>query len=150
MVEYRIDDCSDSCMCCHTETEVADQTFYLIQSMYTDTWPTSPYNAWHLAGQPLTEKSIFKLLVWLNLEKNLQGSNPGLPFLRRTPYPLRQQGGLTSTWHVASDKCSMCCMQFVQNPLQRTFWWQFMVQWGDCEKSWIAPFNVTFSTTCQW
>ena len=29
-------------MCCHTEIEVADQTFYLTQSQYTDTGPTSP------------------------------------------------------------------------------------------------------------
>ena len=34
--------CTDSFTCCHTETEVADPTFYLIQSQYTDTWPTSP------------------------------------------------------------------------------------------------------------
>ena len=27
--------------CCHTEAEVADQTFYLTQSQYTDTRPTS-------------------------------------------------------------------------------------------------------------
>ena len=27
---------------CHNEIEVADQTFYLIQSQYTDTGPTSP------------------------------------------------------------------------------------------------------------
>ena len=29
-------------MCCHTEIEVADQTFYLTQLQYTDTGPTSP------------------------------------------------------------------------------------------------------------
>ena len=29
-------------MCCHTQVEVADQTCYLIQSQYTNTWPTSP------------------------------------------------------------------------------------------------------------
>ena len=29
-------------MCCHTAIEVADQTFYLPQSQYTDTGPTSP------------------------------------------------------------------------------------------------------------
>ena len=29
-------------MCCHTEIEVADQTFYLTQSQYTDTGLTSP------------------------------------------------------------------------------------------------------------
>ena len=34
--------CTDNIMCCHTETEVADQTFYLIQSQYTDTGLTSP------------------------------------------------------------------------------------------------------------
>ena len=34
--------CSDDCTCCHTEIEVADQTFYISQSQYTDTRPTSP------------------------------------------------------------------------------------------------------------
>ena len=34
--------CSDNGMCCHTGIEVADQTFYLTQSQYTHTWPTSP------------------------------------------------------------------------------------------------------------
>ena len=34
--------CSDKFTCCHTEIEVADQTFYFTQSQYTDTGPTSP------------------------------------------------------------------------------------------------------------
>ena len=34
--------CSDMFTCCHTEVEVADQTFYLTKSHYTDTGPTSP------------------------------------------------------------------------------------------------------------
>ena len=34
--------CLDNCTCYHTETEVADPTFYLTQSQYTDTGPTSP------------------------------------------------------------------------------------------------------------
>ena len=34
--------CSDNFTCCHIETEVADQTFYLTQSLYTDTGLTSP------------------------------------------------------------------------------------------------------------
>ena len=34
--------CSDNFTCCHTEIEVADQTFQLTQSQYTDTGPTSP------------------------------------------------------------------------------------------------------------
>ena len=33
---------SDKFTCCHTEMEVADQPFYLTQSQYTDTRPTSP------------------------------------------------------------------------------------------------------------
>ena len=34
--------CSDNLTCCHTETEVADPSFHLTQSQYTDTGPTSP------------------------------------------------------------------------------------------------------------
>ena len=34
--------CSDNFTCCHTEIEVANQTFHLTQSQYTDTGPTSP------------------------------------------------------------------------------------------------------------
>ena len=34
--------CEDKFTCCHTEREVADQTFHLTQSQYTDTGPTSP------------------------------------------------------------------------------------------------------------
>ena len=34
--------CSDNFTCCNAEIEVADQNFYLTQSRYTDTGPTSP------------------------------------------------------------------------------------------------------------
>ena len=34
--------CTDNFTCCHTEIEAADPTFYLTQSQYTDTVPTSP------------------------------------------------------------------------------------------------------------
>ena len=33
---------SENFTCCHTEIKVADPTFYLTQSQYTDTGPTSP------------------------------------------------------------------------------------------------------------
>ena len=33
--------CSDNYTCCHTEIDVADQTFYLTQSQHTDTGLTS-------------------------------------------------------------------------------------------------------------
>ena len=50
--------CSDNFTCCHTEIEVADQTFHLTQSQYTDTGPTSPSTGWVATGVP-----IFKSLV---------------------------------------------------------------------------------------
>ena len=34
--------CSQNFTCCHTDIEVADPTFYLTHSQYTDTRPTSP------------------------------------------------------------------------------------------------------------
>ena len=34
--------CSDNFTCCYTAIEVADQTFHLTQSQYTDTGPASP------------------------------------------------------------------------------------------------------------
>ena len=40
--------CSDNFTCCHTEVEVADQTFHLTHSHYTDTGPTS------LSTDPIT------------------------------------------------------------------------------------------------
>ena len=34
--------CSDKCTCCHSEIEVAEQTFYLTHSQYTDTGQPAP------------------------------------------------------------------------------------------------------------
>ena len=34
--------CSHNFTCCHTEIEAADPTFYLTQTQYIDTGPTSP------------------------------------------------------------------------------------------------------------
>ena len=73
--------CSDNFMCCHIETEVADQTFYLTQSQYTDTGPTSPSadsitpGAWQIA----TAVPTFNSLVRLDLEKSCHkwDLNPG-------------------------------------------------------------------------
>ena len=44
--------CSDNFTCCLTEIEVADQTFYLTQSQYTDTGPTSP------SADPVTTRRL--------------------------------------------------------------------------------------------
>ena len=60
--------CSDNFTCCHTDIEVAGQTFYLTQSQY---------NYWHQAdqsqcsppGRVATGVPVFESLVWLDPEK---------------------------------------------------------------------------------
>ena len=78
--------CSDNFTCCHTETEVADQTFYLTQSQYTDTGPTSPSadaitpGAWQ--GRPLECQFLSH---WYDStpkkSRRKRDSNPGPPAL---------------------------------------------------------------------
>ena len=57
--------CTDNFMCCHTEIELANQTFYLTQSQYTDTGPTSPSTDPIMPGgrQGSHWSANFKLLV---------------------------------------------------------------------------------------
>ena len=55
--------CSDNFTCCHTEIEVADQTFYLTQSQHTDTGPTSPSADPITPGRVATGVPMFKSLV---------------------------------------------------------------------------------------
>ena len=57
--------CSDNFTCCHTEIEVADQTFYLTQSQYTNTGQTSPSAdpVMPAPGRVATGVPIFKSLV---------------------------------------------------------------------------------------
>ena len=82
--------CSDNFTCCHTEIEVADPTFYLTQSQYTDTWPTSP------STDPITpgawQGSHWSANFWVT-GMTRPRKNPGasgiwtrdLPLSRRTP-----------------------------------------------------------------
>ena len=58
--------CSDKLTSCHTEIEVADQTFHLTQSQYTDTGPTGPSTDPIKPGRVTTGVSIFKALVRLD------------------------------------------------------------------------------------
>ena len=72
---------SDNCTCCHTEIEVAAQTFYLCQSQYTDTGPTSPSTDPVMPGacRVATGVPILKSLVRLDPEKiatQMRESNP--------------------------------------------------------------------------
>ena len=76
--------------CCHTETEVADQAFYLTQSQYTDTGPTSP------SADPITPgawqgshwSANFEVTGMTRPRKNPGASGirtRDLPLSRRTP-----------------------------------------------------------------
>ena len=94
--------CSDNCTCCHTEIEVADQTFYLTQSQYTDTGQTSH------SADPRTpgawQGSHWSAKFWVT-GMTPPRKNPGargirtrdLPLSRRTPSPLGQRGGTRSS-----------------------------------------------------
>ena len=53
--------CSDKSTYCYTETEVAHQTFYLIQTQYTDTGPASPSTLCRVATGVLVSKSLERL-----------------------------------------------------------------------------------------
>ena len=77
--------CKDNFTCCHTGIEIADQTFYLTQSQYTDTGPTSP------SADPITP-SAWQGSNWsANFEvagmtrPRTWIQTPDLPLSRRTP-----------------------------------------------------------------
>ena len=83
--------CSDNVTCCHTEIEVADPTFYLTQSQYTDSGPTSP------SADPITPgawqgshwSANFEVTGMTLPRKTPSGTGfrtPDLPLSRRTPY----------------------------------------------------------------
>ena len=82
--------CSDNFACCHTEIDVADPTFYLTQSQYTDTGPTSP------SADPITPgawqgshwSANFKVTGMTRPRKNPGASGirtRDLPLSKRTP-----------------------------------------------------------------
>ena len=82
--------CTDNFTCCHTEINVADQTFYLTQSQYTDTGPTSP------SADPITPgawqgshwSANFEVTGMTRPRKNPDASGirtRDLPLSRRTP-----------------------------------------------------------------
>ena len=81
--------CSDNCTCCHTEREVADQTFHLTKSQYTDTGPTSPSADPTMPGAWQGSHWSANLSHWYELTpKNPSASRIrtwDLPLLRRTP-----------------------------------------------------------------
>ena len=85
----------DNFTCCHTEIQVADQTFYPTQSQYTDTRPTSPSADPIAPGKVAIGVPTFKSLVWLDPEKSSRKRdlNPGSSALEAdtlTTWPLRR------------------------------------------------------------
>ena len=90
--------CEDNFTYCHTEIQVADPTFYLTQSQYTDTGPTSP-NA-----DPITPGawqgshwSANVLSHWYDStpkkSRRKRDSNPGPPALEADALELGERGG---------------------------------------------------------
>ena len=89
--------CTDNFTCCHTEIQVADQTFYLTQSQYIDTGPTSPSadpvspGAWQ--GCPLECQFLSH---WYDStpkkSRRKRDSNPGSSVLEADTLPLGQRG----------------------------------------------------------
>ena len=86
--------CSDNFMCCHTEIEFADQTFYLTQSQYTDTGLTSP------SADPIMpgtwQGSHWSANFYDSTPKksrHKRDSNPGSFALEADALPLGQRGG---------------------------------------------------------
>ena len=80
--------CSDNFTCCHTEIEVADQTFYLTQSQYTDTGPTSP------SADPTTpgtwQGSHWSANFWVT-GMTWPRKNPGASGIRTQDFPLSRR-----------------------------------------------------------
>ena len=89
--------CSDNFTCCHTEIQVAYQTFYLTQSQYTDTGPTSP------RADPITPgawqgshwSANFEVTGMTRPQKKSRckrNSNPGPSALEADALPLGRRG----------------------------------------------------------
>ena len=94
--------CSDNFTCCHTEIEVADPTFYLTESQYTDAGPTSPNADPITPGACQGSHWSANFLVtgmtqpWKKSRRK-RGSNPGSSALEAdalTPWSAVQWGGV--------------------------------------------------------
>ena len=86
--------CSDDFTCCYTEIEAADPTFYLTQSLYTDTGTTSP------SADPSTPLECQFWSHWYDLtpkkSRRKRDSNPESSALEAdalTTRPTRRLGG---------------------------------------------------------
>ena len=112
--------CSVNFTCCHTEIEVANPTFYLTQSQYTDTGPTSP------SADPITpgawQGSHWSANFWVTgmtrprtKSRHRRDSNPGSSALEVDALPLGQRGGLC---RVRSNIPGLLCLNFATHPMR--------------------------------
>ena len=119
--------CSDNFTCCHTEIEVADQTFHLAQSQYTDTGPTSPITdpitpgAWQ-GSHWSTNFEVTGMTRPRKKSRRKRDSNPGSSALEAdalTTRPTRRWRGVRQdpcihTVKVTGPGCRWpdCCFEF--------------------------------------
>ena len=100
--------CLDNFTCCHTEIEVADQTFYLTQSQYTDTGPTSP------SADPISPGAWQGNHWSANFEvtgMTRPRKNPGANGIRTRDLIFRSRGGHLTTRPTRRSKLYlMCCL----------------------------------------
>ena len=130
--------CPDNCTCCHTKMEVADQTFSLTQSHYTDTGSTSP------SADPMTLgpwqgshwSPNYEVMVWIHPEKSPRRkweANPGSAPLEAdalTTRPTRWCMGTRNTVHKRKTVVMIhCCCQdcFQQSRPSMPGWWHCKV-----------------------
>ena len=86
--------CSNSFTCCHTDIQVADQTYYLAQSQYTDTGPTSR------SADPITP-GVFQGRHWrANFKVNGMTRPSKIPTAQAgiDPRICRSRGGRLNHW----------------------------------------------------
>ena len=116
--------CPDSCTCCHTGTEVADQTRYLSQSRSTDTRPTSlsavpnTPDACVTTGVPIFSFESVCMTRPGKDSRRKRDSNPGLPHLKRIPFRTRPTKRSKLCKYILRKSCFFLCSVY-RDPPQR-------------------------------
>ena len=141
--------CSGSCTCCHTEIEVAEQTFHLTQSQYTDTGPTLTQYL-KAPGRLATEVPIFFYVTGMTRLGKRSTPKAGMESRRLadafTTRPTRRWSGMQENGWQARIRCK----PITQNPLRankRRNGKLNMSQYESTPLWWHKPFCDLFQTT---
>ena len=137
--------CPDNFTCCHTETEVADQTFHLTQSQYTDTGLTSPSadpitpGAWQGSHWSANFEVTGMTRPWKKSCRK-RDLNPGSSALKADAVPLGQQGGDLKrisfrSWH------SECWRKICINCFEH---------FASCDLQWLCAIESGFPCLWTW